>query len=43
MIWAVMPQLSLIHISTNFFMSIGMAGKAIFLSLSRQLLFLMRL
>ena len=28
-------------VATNFFMSIGMAGKAIFLSLSRQLLFLM--
>jgi len=28
-------------VSTNFFMSIGMAGKAIFLSLSRQLLFLL--
>ena len=28
-------------VATNFFMSIGMASKAIFLSLSRQLLFLM--
>lgn len=28
-------------VATNFFMSIGMAGKAIFMSLSRQLLFLM--
>lgn len=28
-------------VTTNFFQSIGMAGKAIFLSLSRQLLFLM--
>ncbi len=28
-------------VATNFFQSIGMAGKAIFLSLSRQLLFLM--
>ena len=28
-------------VATNFFMSVGMAGKAIFLSLSRQLLFLM--
>lgn len=30
-------------VTTNFFQSIGMAGKAIFLSLSRQLLFLMPL
>lgn len=28
-------------VATNFFMSLGMAGKAIFLSLTRQLLFLM--
>ena len=28
-------------VATNFFMSLGMASKAIFLSLSRQLLFLM--
>ena len=35
------PIIGFQMVSTNFFMSIGMAGKAIFLSLSRQLLFLM--
>ena len=35
------PILGFQMVTTNFFQSIGMAGKAIFLSLSRQLLFLM--
>ena len=35
------PLIGFQMVATNFFMSIGMAGKAIFLSLSRQLLFLM--
>ena len=35
------PIIGFQMVTTNFFMSIGMAGKAIFLSLSRQLLFLM--
>ena len=35
------PIIGFRMVATNFFMSIGMAGKAIFLSLSRQLLFLM--
>ena len=35
------PIIGFQMVATNFFMSIGMAGKAIFLSLSRQLLFLM--
>ena len=35
------PIIGFQMVSTNFFMSIGMAGKAIFLSLSRQLLFLL--
>ena len=35
------PIISFQMVTTNFFQSIGMAGKAIFLSLSRQLLFLM--
>ena len=34
------PIIGFQMVATNFFMSIGMAGKAIFLSLSRQLLFL---
>ena len=35
------PIIGFQMVTTNFIMSIGMAGKAIFLSLSRQLLFLM--
>ena len=35
------PIIGFQMVATNFFQSIGMAGKAIFLSLSRQLLFLM--
>ena len=35
------PIIGFQMVTTNFFQSIGMAGKAIFLSLSRQLLFLM--
>lgn len=35
------PIIGFQMVATNFFMSIGMAGKSIFLSLSRQLLFLM--
>ena len=35
------PIIGFQRVATNFFMSVGMAGKAIFLSLSRQLLFLM--
>ena len=35
------PIIGFQMVATNFFMSIGMAGKAIFMSLSRQLLFLM--
>ena len=35
------PIIGFQMVATNFFMSVGMAGKAIFLSLSRQLLFLM--
>ena len=35
------PIIGFQMVSTNFFMSIGMASKAIFLSLSRQLLFLL--
>ena len=35
------PIIGFQMVTTNFFMSVGMAGKAIFLSLSRQLLFLM--
>ena len=35
------PIIGFQMVATNFFMSIGMATKAIFLSLSRQLLFLM--
>ena len=35
------PIIGFQMVATNFFMSIGMASKAIFLSLSRQLLFLM--
>ena len=35
------PIIGFQMVSTNFFQSIGMAGKAIFLSLSRQLLFLL--
>ena len=35
------PIIGFHMVTTNFFQSIGMAGKAIFLSLSRQLLFLM--
>ena len=35
------PIIGFQMVATNFFMSIGMAGKAIFLSLSRQLLFLL--
>ncbi|MCD8275434.1 MAG: polysaccharide biosynthesis C-terminal domain-containing protein, partial [Alistipes sp.] len=35
------PIIGFQMVATNFFMSIGKAGKAIFLSLSRQLLFLM--
>lgn len=36
-----LPIIGFQMVATNFFMSVGMAGKAIFLSLSRQLLFLM--
>ena len=36
-----LPIIGFQMVTTNFFQSIGMAGKAIFLSLSRQLLFLM--
>ena len=35
------PIIGFQMVATNFFLSIGMAGKAIFLSLSRQLLFLL--
>ena len=35
------PIIGFQMVATNFFQSIGMAGKAIFMSLSRQLLFLM--
>lgn len=35
------PIIGFQMVSTNFFQSIGMAGKAVFLSLSRQLLFLL--
>ncbi|WP_295939210.1 MATE family efflux transporter [uncultured Alistipes sp.] len=40
-VFMMFPIVGFQMVSTNFFMSIGMAGKAIFLSLSRQLLFLM--
>lgn len=39
--FAFFPIIGFQMVATNFFMSIGMAGKAIFLSLSRQLLFLL--
>ena len=39
--FAFYPIIGFQMVATNFFMSIGMAGKAIFLSLSRQLLFLL--
>ena len=39
--FAFFPIIGFQMVSTNFFQSIGMAGKAIFLSLSRQLLFLL--
>jgi Na+-driven multidrug efflux pump len=35
------PIVAFQMVTTNFFQSIGMAGKAIFLSLTRQLLFLL--
>ncbi len=40
-VFAVFPLVGFQMVTTNFFMSIGMAQKSIFLSLSRQLLFLM--
>ncbi len=40
-VFAVFPLVGFQMVATNFFMSIGMASKSIFLSLSRQLLFLM--
>lgn len=39
--FACFPIIGFQMVSTNFFMSLGMASKAIFLSLSRQLLFLL--
>lgn len=39
--FACFPIIGFQMVATNFFQSIGMAGKAIFLSLSRQLLFLL--
>lgn len=39
-VFACFPIIGFQMVATNFFQSIGMAGKAIFLSLSRQLLFL---
>ena len=39
--FAFFPIIGFQMVATNFFMSIGMAGKAIFLSLSRKLLFLL--
>ena len=39
--FAFFPIIGFQMVATNFFMGIGMAGKAIFLSLSRQLLFLL--
>ena len=39
--FAFFPIIGFQMVATNFFMSFGMAGKAIFLSLSRQLLFLL--
>ena len=41
LVFVVFPIIGFQMVSTNFFQSIGMAGKAIFLSLSRQLLFLL--
>ena len=40
-VFVVFPIIGFQMVSTNFFQSIGMAGKAILLSLSRQLLFLL--
>ncbi len=40
-VFLVFPLVGFQMVTTNFFMSIGMASKSIFLSLSRQLLFLM--
>ncbi len=42
-VFMVFPLVGFQMVATNFFMSIGMAGKSIFLSLARQLLFLMPL
>ncbi|MDE6445382.1 MAG: MATE family efflux transporter [Alistipes sp.] len=39
-VFAFFPIIGFQMVATNFFQSIGMAGKAVFLSLSRQLLFL---
>ncbi|MDE5708213.1 MAG: MATE family efflux transporter [Alistipes sp.] len=39
-VFACFPIIGFQMVATNFFQSIGMAGKAVFLSLSRQLLFL---
>ena len=39
-VFAAFPIIGFQMVATNFFQSIGMAGKAVFLSLSRQLLFL---
>ena len=39
-VFVAFPIIGFQMVSTNFFQSIGMAGKAVFLSLSRQLLFL---
>lgn len=41
LVFVFFPIIGFQMVSTNFFMSIGMASKAIFLSLSRQLLFLL--
>ncbi len=40
LVFAFFPIIGFQMVATNFFQSIGMAGKAVFLSLSRQLLFL---
>ncbi len=40
-VFMVFPLVGFQMVATNFFMSVGMAAKSIFLSLSRQLLFLM--
>ena len=42
-VFAVFPMVGFQMVSTNFFMSVGLSRKAIFLSLTRQMLFLVPL